>query len=957
MLKRIKYYFLPAYVLLCLMGITSVTIASEYIITSAAELSVLSLKAGDVVILQNGLWINQNLVLRGTGTVSAPITLKAETPGHVILNGSSTLKLAGEYLIVDGLNFRNGASTDDDVIEFRTSSSSKANNCRLTNTQIINYNPASIDTEYKWVSLYGTNNRVDHCCFEGKNHNGALLVIWLEDGIVNYHKIDSNYFGSRPDLGYNGGEIIRIGTSDYSMNDSYATVEHNLFEACDGEIEIISNKSCYNTYRYNTFLKCKGTLTLRHGNNCEVYGNFFFGGFKSECGGIRIIGENHKVYNNYLQDLTDDGFRSAISMVNGVPDSPLNRYFQVKNAEVVNNTLINCKHPITIGAGADSELSLSPTDCKIVNNVVAIYSGSVEDIIEYEDTPLNMVYQNNMVYGGSLGITQPEGIEIADPGLVLGDDFYRATDSSAVIGYGNSDYTYVNIDIDNQNRSNTNDAGCDQLSEEVISNKPLTKTDIGIDWESSIKEVSADEGGTKLTQYIESANDGDLIILTTSGGQYNIESSANLNANIELNADYNLVAKPIISTSGNVTSFIEFLSGSALSIENIDFENCTFNQIFNLDAQDSHIDSIRIENCDFSSVDGALLHASNNAALSDLQLINSRCLNIGAKLFDFESEAYVTTLYIENASFLNVNSEIIYFNNGANSQVTINHSTINNVAFVSNETPVLQLNDARIQFLNSIISNCGIDKTAFIFSGNNSMVNYSAFWQVGIPTASNSEVFHETNWTGQDPQFASIENLIFSLLPGSFALAAGNDSENLGDLFWDINNGQADNNSLLQSISINEKSISSFNENTFTYNVSILDSENYTIVGQAQSSLAEVKVRYPATVPGQAFIEVTADNQVNKSFYILNVSIGTSVSDNISENLMVVYPNPSNGLLFMNSLNEGWIEIYTSMGKKIVSRAVLSGFNEFDITQEPNGIYFLKFWNGHFYHVSKIIKQ
>ena len=73
--------------------------------------------------------------------------------------------------------------------------------------------------------------------------------------------------------GENGGETMRLGYSYQSMFVSRTTVEDNLFTQCDGEIEIISSKSCENVYRHNTFRDCEGTLTLRHGNRCVVDGN------------------------------------------------------------------------------------------------------------------------------------------------------------------------------------------------------------------------------------------------------------------------------------------------------------------------------------------------------------------------------------------------------------------------------------------------------------------------------------------------------------------------------------------------------------------------------------------------------------------------------------------------------------------------------------------------------------
>lgn len=466
--------------------------AAEYTISTANELSKLSLSPGDVVIMTDGTWTNQVLSFKGNGTESQPITLRAETQGEVILTGYSRLSMAGEYLVVDGLTFQNGELEGDAVIQFRTSSSNIASHCRLTNTAIIDYNPWDPAEEYKWISLYGQYNQVDHCSFVGKNHQGAMMVVWL-DGSPNHHRINNNYFADIPELGQNGGETIRIGTSTNSMTDSYTIVENNLFEACDGEIEIISNKSCENIYRYNTFLNCEGMLTLRHGNRCEVYSNFFFGDVNKRSAGVRIIGEDHKVYNNYFQDLMSDGFRSAICLTNGVPDSPLNRYFQVKNAEVVNNTIVNCKSPITIGAGKSDELSLPPLNTSIINNVIADYADVTSKAVHYEDTPDGITYTQNIIYAlSSLGDT-PEEVDNSDPKLAAADDFYRPESNSPLIGFGATTVSYLNNDIEGQARATTNDAGCDQVSEEAISNQPLSSEDIGT--KIGVEYDREDDGG------------------------------------------------------------------------------------------------------------------------------------------------------------------------------------------------------------------------------------------------------------------------------------------------------------------------------------------------------------------------------------------------------------------------------------------------------------------------------
>src|SRR3954453_9089407 len=125
------------------------------------------------------------------------------------------------------------------------------------------------------------------------------------------------------------------------MTNSGTLVEHNLFERCDGEIEIISSKSCENVYRYNTFLDCAGMLTLRHGNRCVVDSNFFLAHHKKGSDGVRIIGEDHVVAKNYI-DGVDKG---AIWITSGVPDSKPNENSQAKRCVVAFNTVVDSAGP------------------------------------------------------------------------------------------------------------------------------------------------------------------------------------------------------------------------------------------------------------------------------------------------------------------------------------------------------------------------------------------------------------------------------------------------------------------------------------------------------------------------------------------------------------------------------------------------------------------------------------
>lgn len=469
-----------------LLFFSAISYGKEFRTSSAKEIreALKETLPGDTIIMLNGNWIDQEIKFETTGTEEKPIILKAEIPGKVILSGSSKLRIGGDHLIVDGLFFKNGNINKGAVIEFRDGDEKGSTNCRLTNSAIVDYNPPEKSTEYKWVSLYGEHNRVDNCYFRNKTNAGCLLVVWLSEK-PNYHLIDSNYFAFRPELGENGGEIIRVGTSHWSMYPSHTIVENNYFEDCNGEREIISNKSFFNIYRHNTFVRCKGTLTLRHGNKCTVEGNFFFGENIPMTGGIRIIGEDHKVINNYFQDLAGEDVFSALPIMNGVADSPLNRYFQVKNALIAFNTFVNCKYNIVIGTGADEELSLNPINSTVANN---IFLGKENTVITKISEPENFHCEGNIYYGIETEV-ESEGFKNIDPELYFGENgFYRPSETSPAINNAAGNYDFIKNDIDGQERSEQKDIGCDEVIKDYIYNKPLDKFDVGPRWMKTLEE-------------------------------------------------------------------------------------------------------------------------------------------------------------------------------------------------------------------------------------------------------------------------------------------------------------------------------------------------------------------------------------------------------------------------------------------------------------------------------------
>ena len=366
-------------------------------------------KPGYEIILANGVWKDVEIEFIGKGTKENPITLRAETAGEVYIEGVSNLELGGEFLVVSGLYFRNGHTPTSNVIAFRINEDQVANNCRVTDCVILDFNQLQRDNDDLWVQFYGRHNQLDHCYIAGKTNGGPTVRVDLKgnESIKNYHQIENNHFGPRPRKGGARGESIQLGSSFTSMSPSNTTIANNLFEACNGEVEIISSKTNFNEIKNNVFYKSEGSVVTRHGNYVVVDGNYFIGDGENEnYGGIRIINTGHWIVNNYFYGIVGKNFRSPIAIMNGIPKSPLNRYNQVTDVVVAYNSFINCKSPWQFGVGTNisqkdvlplSEIrSARPLRTVVANNVIYNKIGDSEPIIEHDKAD-GVTFKSNVI--------------------------------------------------------------------------------------------------------------------------------------------------------------------------------------------------------------------------------------------------------------------------------------------------------------------------------------------------------------------------------------------------------------------------------------------------------------------------------------------------------------------------------------------------------------------------------
>jgi len=578
-----KYQFL---VLLMILWIGSACGQQRKLVRNLTEFkqAVKQAKPGDKIVLANGVWKDAELVFAGKGTAQKPITLTVEQKGKVTLEGQSNLRIAGEYLVVEGLVFKNGYTPTKEVIAFRRNKTHLANHCRVTECVIDNYsNPERFETDY-WVSIFGKNNRFDHNLLVGKRNHGVTMAVRLNtpESRQNKHQIDHNYFGHRPVLGANGGETLRIGTSHYSLTNSNTIVESNYFDRCNGEHEIVSNKSGQNIFRYNTFFECQGTLTMRHGNETLVESNYFFGNGKVNTGGIRIINEKQRVINNYCEGLTGYRFRGALVIMNGVPNSPLNRYFQVKDSEARGNTFINCDY-IQLCAGSDKERSAVPVNTSVTNNL--FYNDKKPDLFTVYDDISGITFRNNLLSKNTQTISKT--------------GFFKQK---------------LNFTRNAQGALIPTDKKARKLGFQPVKAK-ATPENTGVKWyprrEEDVqfntgKVIQVQPGENTLFDALKGSKQGDILVL--AAGEYMMTKSLDIRHPITIKGKFtSKTKKPLIQFQK--TSLFNIENGGSLSLENITINgkespDASGNTVIRTSRYSMNRNyKLFIQNCDFVDLD------------------------------------------------------------------------------------------------------------------------------------------------------------------------------------------------------------------------------------------------------------------------------------------------------------------------------------------------------------------
>ena len=287
------------------------------------------------------------------GTAAQPIVVAAQTIGGVTISGAAGLTFGGNaaYAEIRGFRFTHAAATNLPA---------GSHHCRLMRNVFNNNVPAGT----RFVVVSGDDHEVGYNTFRDKSNEGMFLNISGPGGAAMAQRtwVHHNYFLNFAPCGANNCGAIQIGLSGKSLTDAHAIMEYNLFVNTRGENEgSLTSKVSSCIYRYNTFGAGAEELSLRHGNNVQVYGNFFIG----SVGGMRIFGHNHRIYSNYFENNA-----KAINVGNGdctIPPGALTCHDKPVGVHITFNTLVNNQRNIFMTGRSGG---LGAGNMVIANNII-----------------------------------------------------------------------------------------------------------------------------------------------------------------------------------------------------------------------------------------------------------------------------------------------------------------------------------------------------------------------------------------------------------------------------------------------------------------------------------------------------------------------------------------------------------------------------------------------------------
>jgi len=475
------------------------------------------------------------------------------------------------------------------------------------------------------------------------------------------------------------------------------------------------------------FKECQGAVVLRHGNNNTVEGNIFWGNGKEGSGGVRVINEANWIVNNFFSNCYGEGFRSPLAIMNGVFNSPPNRYLPVRDAVIANNTFYNCTS-FSLGEGADNERSVPPINVYLFNN---IFYNNRDTISYYSFSKTDSIYFSGNIISNQYKTTGLKGFDKGNISL-------QKWEATAFPVYASTTATTILPDSIKQQENKrllnplSNNIGCTNLNYFKAIFKNSKK--MGIQWKllpGKNKPVAVIpvqcKDAVSVYNYLATNKSNYAIQLT--GSVYVFDKPIIINRNTSIQGQNATIA---FKSQNKIASLFEITGNNQLKISNLKV-NAHSLQVTNFISADSSGNCIHfalhINNCSLIQINAPVFfNAFKNSYADKISVTNTSFISGNCSLFSLKDETdnkgyyNVEKMITDNCLFENNNGSVLSLYRGGTDESTMGpklYFTNNKIANCHHTAELIRLFGVQLSLLqNNLISNSNTNKAVVLYEDN-----------------------------------------------------------------------------------------------------------------------------------------------------------------------------------------------------------------------------------------------
>jgi chondroitinase B-like protein len=355
-----------------------------------------------------------------------PLVIRANNIGDCTIGGTGQIAVTNARNVwLYGINFRHHTSEERTVL-FKECKNCVIAGCDFQTTSSNEREDEEENKKYLWYNYLAVSGGDCNCVAYNNFHDKQPSrghFLWLAGGERDENNhipigpkrtvIEYNLFKNLPgiknkDGKMDKGEAIKMGDSKLHLKAFGSIVRYNVFKKCQGDAEVITNKSSCNIYHHNSFRGNIGSLVLRHGIYNIVRDNFFLGRYN----GIRVYGNKQLVKNNFFRSSKklDKAILGPLVIGFGKvakEEESKASYVKVKDSHFLENIFVtealdNDSEDSMIVAwgrkGSGSDFNEMPDDNKFQGNIIVARTGTMLKLAHEDAKKGNNEFKDNIMF-------------------------------------------------------------------------------------------------------------------------------------------------------------------------------------------------------------------------------------------------------------------------------------------------------------------------------------------------------------------------------------------------------------------------------------------------------------------------------------------------------------------------------------------------------------------------------